>query len=179
MSRQTSQEAKSQRIRLSDDELLARVHAKLSLNSNGCSIWHGGIGRGGYGLVWNGVRNMAVHRAVYEATHKVRLTRWQFVCHACDVPACANINHLWLGTPKENTADMDKKGRRIITEKNRAVLANKPAKGSANNMAKLSDAQVNEILTSPIAAKEIAQKFGVTRNHVYKIRNGWRWSHAR
>lgn len=33
------------------------------------------------------------------------------ICHTCDTIECVNPDHLWLGTSKQNTQDMLKKGR--------------------------------------------------------------------
>jgi hypothetical protein len=39
------------------------------------------------------------------------------VCHSCDHPWCMNPRHFWLGTPKQNAADRERKGRGGIRNK--------------------------------------------------------------
>jgi hypothetical protein len=167
---------KKNRERLPDDVLLNRAAKRTRLVGE-CHEWTFGLGRNGYGLFWDGQKSGPAHRVIYECLHGVRLTRWQFVCHSCDNPSCVNPAHLWVGSPKDNTKDMDQKGRRKITPKLRAVLANKDAKGDANNMARLSPADIDAILASSDTGAALAGRFNVTRNHIYKIRNGVRWPH--
>lgn len=170
--------AASKRVRLDGPTILSRAKKyTLRRMDTGCLEWIGAIHGGGYGAFWDGVRTGPAHRIVYEAMHNVVLRRDQFVCHSCDNRRCVNLDHLWIGTAKENTQDMISKGRRVQSPICGETLSALGAEGEKNNMAKLSDAQVDVILTSDESAKAIAERFGVTRNHVYRIRNGGRWQH--
>ena len=93
--------------------LMAKVYPEPN---SGCWLWDGGINAQGYGLISVGGRSISTHRTAYRlfigeipagvGHHGI------CVCHRCDVPACVNPAHLFLGTQKANIADMYSKGRR-------------------------------------------------------------------
>jgi HNH endonuclease len=76
----------------------------------GCVIWTGSVGGNGYGLVWkDGVKQLA-HRVAYERKFGP-IPDGMFVCHHCDTRRCIKPEHLFLGTQRDNMADMHAKGR--------------------------------------------------------------------
>lgn len=89
----------------------------------------------------------------------------QYVCHRCDNPSCCNPNHLFIGTPKENTADAVKK-RRL-------------QRGTDRPASKLDWPKVDTIRAAYAAGTSsyaLAEQYGVSRpliNQIVKFK-AWR-----
>jgi len=75
-----------------------------------CWMWKAGALSSGYGALRVNCKSDTAHRTSY-----VLANGWippgMFVCHRCDVPACVNPAHLFLGDVETNNRDMWGKGR--------------------------------------------------------------------
>lgn len=92
--------------------LLEKLVARRWIDPDtGCWIWTGAKYRRGYGSMWNGAKCTNVARISAEIHLGLTATDPRFVCHHCDVPACFNPAHLFLGTQQDNWNDCRQKGR--------------------------------------------------------------------
>jgi HNH endonuclease len=137
-----------------------------------CWVWTAGINdkRGGYGMfaLRKGVIRRS-HRIAWELANNEPVPDGLWVLHRCDNPPCCNPAHLFLGTPKENTADMATKGRDGF-----------PGPGSAHPSARLTEADVLAIRASRLAGvtgAELGRRYGVHRSTIYHLCSD-RWTHV-
>jgi hypothetical protein len=97
-------------------DIASRLFGRIErLPWSGCWIWMGYIRETGYGEIYTakGRRPSKTHRVAWEIANQRHIPDGMFVCHSCDVPACINPAHLWIGTQKENMEDASIKGRVI------------------------------------------------------------------
>lgn len=143
-----------------------RFWSRVDISSDAlvCWPWIGTSDSKGYGrFPLNGNSTMA-HRSAFRLGYGIEPGD-KFVCHSCDNPICCNPFHLWLGTPRDNTADMIRKGRQ------RHPL------GSDVHSARLTEDNVRYIRSSKRTLEDLAAEFGVTHMAVHYARTGKTWRH--
>ena len=147
------------RTDLVSEDAIERFRKNIEISFiTGCWNWSGAKNDQGYGEffckeLFKGVHTRA-HRVSYliyngEFSHKA------YVCHKCDNPSCVNPDHLFLGTPFENSMDKTKKQR--------------------NGNTKVTIEQVRQIknkFRSGVRVKEIAKEYGLSDRYVREIRSG-------
>ena len=137
-----------------------RFHDSYQVDDNGCWIWTKGYagGRHRYGLLrLPSGKGVTAHRLSYEL-HNGPIPVGMVVCHRCDVKGCCNPEHLFLGTPKENTLDALAKGLMPT--------------GERHGGSKLTDKQADAIRLGNEPAKPLAERLGVHWSLIYRIRAG-------
>jgi hypothetical protein len=145
-----------------------RLMRKVEYDTNGgCWLCIAGNARG-YGRLRVGNKKKALaHRVSYQSFIGP-IPKGMWVLHKCDVPACINPSHLFLGNAQDNVDDMMRKGRFVPSPR-------RP--GSTNPRAVLTDADVLKIRQSSATEETLALLYGVTRASIGRVRRRETWTH--
>jgi hypothetical protein len=132
-----------------------------------CWLWTGAT-TWGYGQIGSGGQDgppLKAHRVSWELRHGP-IPPGLHVCHRCDVRACVNPQHLFLGTRQDNMDDMRLKGR--------------ATRGERDSQAKLTAEKVLEIrkaLQGGTRHRDLAATYGVSQGNISNIARNKSWRH--
>lgn len=169
--------------------LITRLENKTELNlQTGCLEWtakattNGGYGNISAGRLFTGMR---AHRLAWVLVNNQAIPMDLVVMHSCDNPKCCNIEHLSLGTRRDNMDDKMMKGRGtpppIHFGDNHPLRKNPElvSRGSSNGNSKLSEEIVKYILLSEDKSlSQLSRELGVNKTTISSIRNRKTWKHV-
>jgi hypothetical protein len=150
-------------------EEFAEVFWERVDKSGDCWLWLGRVAGKGYGQItskW--FKTEIAHRIAYEL-EVGPIPVGMLVCHHCDNRLCMRPSHLFVGTDRDNVADMLRKGRSTRV-------------GERNPAAKMTDAQVAEVKAlyqSGLRIIDIARRLGYHPERVGSIVRGRTWRHVK
>ena len=133
-----------------------------------CWLWTGSRTPQGYGHINEGGRNgktLIAHRVSWKL-HEGRIPYGAYVLHRCDVPACVNPTHLFLGTHADNMADCRAKGR-----------GNGP-RGERQHDSRVTRADAQQIRESRgiVPQRQLGKRFGLSKSQIGRIQRGESWA---
>lgn len=133
--------------------------------TDSCWLWLGEIGKNGYGRSGGGTNKIrAVHRFSWVLT-RGPIPTGLFVLHECDNKLCCRLDHLFLGTQKDNRCDCIQKGRHF--------------RDNGKPKAKLTPQDVLSIRQAASAGESfvsIAARFSVSRQNISAIVKRMTWT---
>lgn len=142
----------------------------------GCWLFDGAKEINGYGYLLNPFGDrpkfLTAHRVAWILTNGP-IPDGMRVLHKCDIRACCNPDHLFLGTDADNAEDMRRKGR-------------SGSQGEKCIHAKLTEEIVREIRKQFVRVnerksniREMAKRYGVTPGAIREVVLNLTWTHVK
>lgn len=99
------------------------------------------------------------------------IPKGMLIRHKCDHPYCCNIEHLQIGTPKDNVRDMIERGR------DKYHCSKTKLYGEKNGSHKLTKKEAKEIYLSNLSNCELSKIYNVSKTNISYIKNKkqWKW----
>lgn len=131
-----------------------------------CKMWLRAKDKDGYGLaIYNGATRKT-HRLSYELTHGA-IPEGKIICHRCARPGCIQPDHLYAGTPADNSADMVKHGTHQIGEKH-----------SNSKLREQDIVNIRDRVAAGETQTALAIEYGIYQSAISKIIKRETWKHV-
>lgn len=143
----------------------------LEQQDNGCikCISHCTDKDGYTRIKYNG-KHDRLFRVLYQQKHG-KIPKGFVLRHLCNNPGCCNIEHLKVGTYKENYQDM------VLCGRDNKGKPNIKIRGIKNASSKLNEKEVKEIYLSNLSYKKLGKIYNVSHVNISHIKNKrqWKW----
>lgn len=153
-------------------DAIERIFSRREILENGCWKYSGFKNEKGYGKIQIGRTPRSVHRIIWAFFNGREPKANYFICHHCDNPSCFNPDHLFEGTPKDNSQDMIRKGRAFL-QKNPETYRGK--KHPRVRMTKKELELIEKLLKTNMTQKQIGLEVGFSQSKISEIRNKKSW----
>lgn len=143
----------------------------LEEQENGCMkcISHCQDNYGYTRIRYNG-KQERLFRIIYTKKYG-EIPKGMLIRHKCDNTWCCNIEHLEIGTQKDNVRDMIERGRDAFHKPKEKLY------GEKNKSSKLTKKQVKEIYLSDLGCNVLSKKYCVSKTNIrnIKTKKQWQW----
>lgn len=153
-----------------DNSVAGRFPMFVSPEPNsGCWLWTGSSNSRGYGQIASGRGFPVLAHRISFLLHRGPIPAGMQVLHRCDVRACVNPAHLFLGTAQDNMDDKIAKGRERIL------------RGTECGTAKLTEydvAWMRSLRDAGSTYRDLGRSFGVHPVTAMRAVTGEQWAHV-
>ena len=134
--------------------------AAQETTESGCILWGRALNRSGYGIIRVRNKVWTVHRLTY-TEYVGPIPDGLVVRHKCDVRSCFNLDHLELGTPADNSRDMQLRTRHAFAKLSRDDASD-----------------IKWLLSVGAQGADIARSFNVSDMTISDIKRNKTWKHV-